>query len=74
MLPGNQQKHLSLSLAHNRGKLNKYYNTTFSNTAQIAKFNEIHHSLANIRLSATVYSGQVGEFRNPMKSDLKTQP
>ena len=51
MLPGNQQKHLPLSLAHKRGKLNKTYNSTFSNTAQIAKFNEIHHSLANIRLS-----------------------
>ena len=48
MLPGNQQKHLSLSLPHQRGKINKTYISTFSNTVQIAKFHEIHHSLANI--------------------------
>ena len=55
MLPGNQQKHLSLSFPHKREKLNKIYNSTFSNTVQIAKLNEIHHSLADIRaLSAAV--------------------
>lgn len=55
MLAGNQQKHLSLSLPHKRGKLNKNYNSTFSNTVQIAKFHEIHHFLANITaLSAAV--------------------
>ena len=48
MLRGNQQKHLSLSLPHKRGKLNKNY-STFYNTVQIAKLNEIHHSLADIR-------------------------
>ena len=47
MLAGNQQKHLSLSLPHNRSKLNKNYNITFSNTVQTAKFQEIHHFLAN---------------------------
>ena len=52
MLPGNQQEHLSLSLPHKRGKLNKNYNFTFSNAFQIAKFHEIcvNHSLANIEL------------------------
>ena len=47
MLPGNQQKHLPLSLPYKRGKLNKNYNSTFSNFDQIPKFHEIHHSLAN---------------------------
>ena len=56
MLPRNQQKHLSLSLPHKHGKLNKNCNySTFSNTVQVDKFYETHHSLANIRaLSAAV--------------------